>query len=128
LSEELRLLEFTQRLKHHERAVFATADKSTGRVVFEGAAHGGGRALCRDAGTIAEGRLADFVALDDSSVDLENKNGDVLLDSYIFAGDDRLVSDVWSAGRHIVKEHRHTDHDAITLRYRKTIADLVEVI
>ncbi len=128
LSEELRLLEFTQRLRHRERAVFAQEHRSTGRVIFEGAASGGARALNRNSGTIAPGKLADLVSLRDSSVDLENKQGDVILDSYIFAADDGLVADVWSAGRHIVKNGQHIDSAGITARYRQTISDLVQVI
>ena len=33
--------------------------------------------------------------------------GDEILDAYIFAGDDRMVRDVWSAGRHVVRDGKH---------------------
>ena len=39
LSEELRLLEYSQRLQDRGRAVLAAADKSTGRVLYEAAAN-----------------------------------------------------------------------------------------
>lgn len=43
LSEELRLLEYSQRLASRNRAVLATPEKSTGRVLLEGAASYPGR-------------------------------------------------------------------------------------
>ncbi|MGY6707143.1 MAG: formimidoylglutamate deiminase [Rhizobiaceae bacterium] len=120
LSEELRTLDHSQRLRDHSRAALATADRSTGRVLLEGVARGGAQATARDAGALEVGRLADLMALDTDRIDLEGRMGDMLLDSWIFASDDRAVSDVWAAGRHQVREGRHVDHDAITKRYRQT--------
>ena len=120
LSEELRTLDHSQRLRDHSRAALATADRSTGRVLLESAARGGAQATARHAGAIEAGRLADLMALDTDRIDLEGRTGDMLLDSWIFASDDRAVSDVWAAGRHQVREGRHVDHDAITRRYRET--------
>ena len=42
----------------------------------------------------------------------------------IFAGDDRLVLDVWSAGRHLVTGGRHIAHDKITSTYRAALTSL----
>jgi formimidoylglutamate deiminase len=126
LAEELRTLEYSQRLRDRSRAVLATPDKSTGRTLFESAAQGGAQAAGRDAGAIEPGKLADLVALDAHATNLLGKSGDAILDSYIFAGDDRLVTDVWSAGRHLVQEGRHTAHEAIEQRYRQVITALGE--
>ncbi|OWJ75189.1 formimidoylglutamate deiminase [Haematobacter genomosp. 1] len=124
LAEELRTLEYSQRLRDRARAVLAEQKRSTGRVLFEGAAKGGAQAAGRAAGGIAPGLWADLVALDGGAVDLDGRRGDVILDSYIFAGDDRMVSDVWSAGRHVVTEGRHVSRDRIAARYRETLARL----
>lgn len=124
LSEELRTLDYSQRLRDHSRAALATAELSTGRILYQGAAQGGAQAAGRDAGVIAAGRLADLVALADTGPDLAGRRGDVALDSYIFAGDDRLVTDVWSAGRHLVTDGRHAKHDAITSAYVATVTRL----
>ncbi|MBE0452537.1 formimidoylglutamate deiminase [Roseovarius autotrophicus] len=118
LSEELRSLDYSQRLRDRSRAALATADRSTGRVLLESAARGGAKACGRDAGVLAVGKLADLVALDTGHVDLEGRQGDSLLDAFIFAADDRAVCDVWSAGRHLVSEGRHVKHDDITRAYR----------
>ena len=124
LSEELRTLEYSQRLRDHSRAALASAERSTGRALLDGAARGGARAAGRDAGVIAEGWLADLLALDTAHIDLEGRAGDTLLDTYIFSADDRAVSDVWAAGRHLVSGGRHARHQAISAAYRKVVSRL----
>ena len=128
LAEELRMLEYSQRLRDRARAVLARSDESTGRTLFEAAARGGAQAAMRDAGTLAPGRLADLVALDAEAADLVGKQGDTLLDSFVFAGGDAMVTDVWSAGRHVVEEGRHVRHDEITGRYIRAINELKEAL
>lgn len=124
LAEELRVLEYSQRLRDRSRAALAETGRSTGRVLFEGAALGGTQAVGRDAGAIAPGRLADLLALDPRSEDLDGMAGDGLLDAWIFARADAAVRDVWAAGRHVVAEGRHRGRDAISERYRRTIDTL----
>ena len=126
LSEELRALEYSQRLKHLGRAVLATETRSAGRVLFEGAASGGAFASGRDAGVLEVGKLADIMALDSEHIDLMGKNADMVLDSYIFAGDDNMVTDVWSAGRHMVTQGRHKKRDIIMSRYRSVMSSLTQ--
>lgn len=128
LSEELRTLDYSQRLRDHSRAALATRDASTGRRLFDAVAAGGAQAIGRDSGRIEPGAWADLVALDADSVDLATREGDTLLDSFVFAGDDRLVTDVWSAGRHVVSGGRHHARDAITLRYRETLDRLKDAM
>ncbi|WP_068296344.1 formimidoylglutamate deiminase [Pararhodobacter sp. CCB-MM2] len=118
LTEELRVLEMSQRLRDKGRAMLATDQASTGRVLFQGALKGGAQAAGRDTGSIAVGKLADLVALDCDRVDLEGREGDALLDAWIFAGDDCAVAEVWSAGRHVVTGGRHPLHDQIEAGYR----------
>ncbi len=124
LTEELRTLEYTQRLRDQARAVLAKPAASTGRVLIEEAALGGAQAAGRESGSIAVGLFADFFALDKNDTALFDKDGDMILDSYIFAGDDRLVTDCWSAGRHVVQSGCHVKRDAITTRYRQVIGAL----
>jgi formimidoylglutamate deiminase len=93
-------------------------------VLFDGILKGGARAAARNCGAIAKGKLADLVALDAEAVDLVGRAGDAILDSWIFAGDDRMVTDVWSAGRHVVTGGRHIARDAIRDRYCSTITSL----
>ena len=124
LSEELRTLDHSQRLRDRSRAALASPDHSTGRRLYEAVARGGATAAGRKTGVIAEGHLADLLALDGGHVDLEGRTGDTILDSYIFAGDDRMVREVWSAGRHRVRDGRHVDRDGIVTAYRRVMRDL----
>ncbi|MFN4171258.1 MAG: formimidoylglutamate deiminase, partial [Pseudorhodobacter sp.] len=124
LTEELRTLDYSQRLRDRSRAALATPEKSTGRVLVEAAARGGAQAAGRDAGRIEPGALADLVALATDGPDMAGRRGDTALDSYVFAADDRIVSDVWSAGRHLVRDGRHAKHDAITEAYIATLRRL----
>ena len=128
LAEELRMLEYSQRLRNRARAVLAGSDASTGRTLFEAAVRGGAQAAMRHAGVLAPGRLADLVALDPAAVDLVGRQGDTLLDSFIFAGGDGLITDLWSAGRHVVEDGRHVRHDAIERCYVRTVNALNEAL
>ena len=118
LAEELRTLEYSQRLRHRGRAMLAEEERSTGRALFEGAAHGGAQALRRASGSIAPAMWADLLALDMAHLDLEGREGDALLDTWIFAGDDRMVIDVWSAGRHLVTGGRHVARGEVEAKAR----------
>lgn len=128
LSEELRTLDYSQRLRDHSRAALATSDKSTGRRLFDEVCSGGAQAAGRASGQIAKGFWADLLALDDTQVDLMDRKGDAILDCLIFARDDRLICDVWSAGRHKVSNGQHTGRDAIVSAYRKTMKSLGDVL
>ncbi|MGL4322246.1 MAG: formimidoylglutamate deiminase [Paracoccaceae bacterium] len=127
LREELQLLEYSQRLLHKGRAMFATADRSTGRVLHNGVCAGGAQAAGRQAGAIRVGDWADVMRLDDQG-DLGTRSGDAILDTFIFAGNDRMVTDLWSAGRHIVQGGAHVARDAIRNRFQRVMARLGEAL
>ncbi len=124
LTGELRTLEYSQRLRHNGRAMYAEQERSAGRVLYETALRGGALAAGRQSGAVEAGKWADLIALDGESVHLANRAEDQILDSLIFAGDDRIVTDTWAAGRHVVSGGRHRDHDRITLAYRRALAEL----
>ena len=128
LAGELRALEYSQRLRDRSRSVIGDPARSTGRVLFDSAAFGGSKAAGRNSGEIVIGHLADLLALDGSGPDLSYRSGDTVLDGFIFCGDDRMVSDVWSAGRHIVQNGRHARHDELTQSYlscmRRVLSEL----
>ncbi len=128
LAEELRQLEYSQRLRDLGRAALASAEHSTGRRLFEAAARGGAQAAGRGAGVIAPGEWADLLALDIGHPDLAGRKGDTVLDTFAFAGGNEMVADVWSAGRHLVHAGRHRDHDAIRAAYARTQARLRSVL
>jgi formimidoylglutamate deiminase len=128
LSEELRTLDYSQRLRDHSRAALATPEHSTGRRLFDAVNDGGAKSSGRNNGALAVGKLADMMALDAGAVDLIGRSGDTILDCYMFAGDDRMVEDVWSAGRHMVTKGRHVKREAIVSAYARTMKELGEAI
>lgn len=128
LSEELRQLEYSQRLKHRARNVLAGEGVSTGENLYRKVSAGAAQALCRDAGALEEGRLADMVAIDTDHPALCGLSDGQFLDGWIFAADDSVVSDVWSAGRHCVKNGRHIKREAVERNYRQAIRKLVDRI
>lgn len=128
LAEELRQLEYSQRLRDKGRAVLAAPGGSTGRRLFDAATAGGAQAIGRNSGQITPGYLADLIALDADDADLIGRSGDQILDTWIFARDDRLVRDVWSAGRHVVQNGRHVARETISADYRACLSRLAEVM
>lgn len=128
LSEELRLYEYSQRLAGKGRAMLADQGRSTGSVLYEGACEGGALAGARASGAIAVGKWADLMALDCSGPDLAPSTGDTILDTFIFAGDDRMVAEVWSAGRHIVSGGRHPARDVVRARYAAVMARMRDAL
>ncbi len=126
LTEELRTLEYSQRLRDGARNVLAVAGKSVGETLYLGAAEGGATALGRDAGAIEKGRLADLVAIDSDAPALAALGDAQLLDGLCFAAGDDVVTDVWSAGRHVVSGGRHHARDAIIADYKKAVATLIQ--
>ncbi len=120
LCEELRMLEYSQRLRDQTRAVLAKPGTSSGRTLFDGITKGGAQALMRESGSLKPNNYADFLVLDADSFDLAGRVHDDILDCFIFAGDNCMVSEVWSAGRQLVTEGRHVRRPEIAQRYLET--------
>src|SRR5690606_5690016 len=78
-NEELRQLEYSQRLRDRVRIVLAEPGQSCGRNLYDLALTGGAQALGRDSGAIAADKWADMVALDPAALD-DAPAGDLLLD------------------------------------------------
>ena len=125
LPEELRTLEYSQRLRDMARTVLVQGDGSVGHTLYRGAARGGAQALGREAGEIAVGKLADLVAIDRTHPTLCTLRDDQLLDGLCFAAPDGTVTDLWSAGRHQVRAGRHIARDAILSAYRTAMTNLL---
>ncbi|MBB3456877.1 formiminoglutamate deiminase [Rhizobium sp. BK313] len=119
--EELRHLEYSQRLALRARNVVATPGGSTARALFDHALAGGGAALKAPAG-LAIGHYADMVSLDISGVPY--LSGDQILDQWIFAGG-VAVDSVWTQGRKQVEGGRHNRRETISARFRAAMTELI---
>jgi formimidoylglutamate deiminase len=121
--EELRQFEYSQRLRDRLRVVLAEPGNSAGRRLYGKALQGGAQALGRDSGAIEAGRWADLVAVNPGP--FAALSGDVALDAWIFSSGNAAVTDLWSAGRHSVRQGRHVARDAISARYRAALAAIM---
>jgi len=124
LTEELKMLEYSQRLFRRERNVMTYTSGSLGTSLYTSALRGGAQALSRNSGSIVHGQWADLLALDSDAIALYGSSEDDILDRWIFSADDSLVREVWSAGRQMVVDGRHVMHDQIEKQCRKIIREL----
>ncbi|MEM8645434.1 MAG: formimidoylglutamate deiminase [Pseudomonadota bacterium] len=126
LAEELRALEYSQRLRDLSRNRLAPDGAAGGRTLFQMAAEGGADALQQKMGVIEPGRACDIVSLDADHPVLIGKRDDDWLNSWIFAGDGRCVRDVWASGRHVIADGRHPERDQIRAAFAKTMEHLID--
>ncbi|WP_037255477.1 formimidoylglutamate deiminase [Roseobacter sp. SK209-2-6] len=127
LTEELRTLEYSQRLRDLSRNVLVPGSEgSVGQTLYCGAAAGGAQALGRKSGRIETGQLADLVAIDSQDPALCALQPEQILDGLVFAAKDHVVTDLWSGGRHMVRDGSHIARDSILKQYRKAIEELVD--
>jgi formimidoylglutamate deiminase len=103
--EELRWLEYGQRLAQRRRVVAApAAGASAGETLYARAAAGGAQACGLNAGALAPGRRADLVVLDDRAAPLAGAPPGELLDRYVFATDRAAPRHVMVRGRWRVRD------------------------
>ena len=124
LTEELRMLEYSQRLFRQERNIMKDTSRSIGKSLYISALSGGAQGLARNSGSIASGQWADLLTLHSDALTLYGSSEDEILDSWIFSADDSLIREVWSAGRQMVVEGRHVMHDQIEKQFREVIREL----
>jgi formiminoglutamate deiminase len=126
VADELRQLEYSQRLNHRARNVIGAGDsRSTGRVLFEGALRGGAQALGMAGSGIAEGATADFVSLRSDVASFAHRRDDAWLDTWIFAGAGHCIDSVWRAGRKLVSSGRHHARDEVSATYLTALKRLL---
>jgi formimidoylglutamate deiminase len=127
VADELRQLEYGQRLKHRARNVLSDgAGISTGRALFDTALAGGAQALAQPAVGIQAGARADIVTLDPNHPSLAGRRRDAVLDGWIFAAHGDVVDCVWAGGNKVVEGGRHRlrqqARDAFNAAVRRLVA------
>ena len=125
-AEELRLLEYAQRLVGRRRNLnISAASAAVGTTLWLEAAAGGAQALGRAMGALASGRRADLVVLDGEHPDLASHRGDAIANALVFSGTTDLVRDVMVAGRWVVRERRHALEETSAQRYARALKRLL---
>ncbi len=120
--EELRQLEYAQRLLHRQRTLLAEPNGSNGHALFGAALAGGCAALGATGEGIAAGTPADLVALGPDEA-IADRPGDAILDAWIFSRHARPDA-VWVGGRKLVEGGRHIRREAIRARFARAMQEL----
>lgn len=99
--EELRLLEYSQRLALRQRNIAARAGRAEGTaaVLFEGALAGGSTAAGRALGGLRVGQRADFMVVDQTAPSLLGIPDEQVLDALVFSTPHANLRQVYVAGR-----------------------------
>lgn len=119
-AEELRWLEYVQRLTLERRCVLSEPGASTAQSLYAEAARSGGIALGRPIGELVQGYRADLVVLDAAHPLLEGRSPATMLDSYVFAAGSSAVADVMVGGRWVIEEGAHCGEPEIAARAQRT--------
>jgi formimidoylglutamate deiminase len=120
--EELRWLEYGQRLASQSRNVVSLRDSHVGSELFARALEGGARASGQDLVGLREGAPADLVALADDDPMLAGHSDESRLDALVFSGYPLPVERVMVAGRWCVIDAEHVDRE----RTRREFAEALD--
>jgi len=110
--EEMRMAALLQKVRHLD------GTRLPAEWVFQMGTLDGGRLLDLETGDLAQGMLADFVAVDLSHPSLHPPTN--LLKSVVYSMSPQAITDVWVHGRQVVKDQRLTllDQDSLMERVR----------
>ncbi|HEV7308914.1 formimidoylglutamate deiminase [Ensifer sp.] len=125
VAEELRLLEYGQRLRDRRRNRLATRPgASIGRTIFDAALKGGAQASGQQTSGITVGARADFVVLDGDNPYIAAASGNQILDRWLFALGGESVRDVMVAGAWKIRNGRHDREEEIDRAFARVLMKL----
>jgi formimidoylglutamate deiminase len=118
--EELRWLEYGQRLQSRQRNIAVDYGESSVGALLYGHAFKEGIVAC------GQPKAADDVlVLDDTAPALAGATDKDLHDRYVFAGNRSLVRETWVAGKRVVADGRHGQREKIASEYRATMKSML---
>ena len=122
---ELSMLEYAQRFVTRRRTAMADRGASTGRGVFDACLSGGAQALGLGTVGITVGAPADVVVLDRDHIAFAGRDGDALIDSWVFGPSTGAIREVWTSGRRVVEGGRHVMRSTIETRARTVLERVI---
>ena len=124
--EELRWLEYGQRLASHRRNIAVTDHSPSVGDTLLGAVEASAAASTGHAtGSLAEGEFADALVLDVAAPQFAGATDADATDRWVFAGNQNLVRETWVNGRCVVENGRHFHADAIATHYCAQVERLI---
>ncbi len=116
--EELRWLEYGQRLLQQQRNIAVTSvQTSVGEFLWQKAVHDGRVSTQQDCSD-------DYLVLDADTAAMAGVNDATLHDRLVFGGNRSLIKDVFVANRQIVTNGRHSARESIAANYSKALNEL----
>lgn len=116
--EELRWLEYGQRLYSQRRNISVSADMpSVGETLLQGVVASAANSTGFD--------TSDRITLDANAPILAGATSSDVIDRWLFSGNRNIVREVEVAGQRVVSDGRHRDCDAIAARYREAMKTLL---
>jgi formimidoylglutamate deiminase len=117
--EELRWLEYGQRLLHQQRNIAVTPEQtSVGEFLWQKAVHDGRISTQQDCSD-------DYLILDDNAAAFAGVNDATLYDRLVFGGNRSLIKDVFVADKQVVSNARHAAREIIATNYSKALNELL---
>mgnify|MGYP000008479121 FL=1 len=124
--EELRWLEYGQRLRDQRRNRLHRADQPmVGRTLYDAALSGGAQAMGQPIGALEVGKRADWLVLDGNDPYLSTASGDAILNRWLFAGSDRQIREVMVNGRWVIRDGRHADEEYSSRAFAQVLRELL---
>jgi formimidoylglutamate deiminase len=126
MTEELRWLEYGQRLRDQRRNRLYRSDQPLiGRSLYDAALAGGAQALGQPVGVLAVGKRADWLVLDGDDPYIATASDDALLGRWLFAGSERQIRDVMVGGRWVVRDGQHAGERASASAFARVLRELL---
>jgi len=123
--EELRWLEYAQRLIKQQRAILASNEQpSVGQYLWQKAVKGGAQSTNSNTGYLSIGKQADLLILDKAQTQLFANSEQNLLDSLIFASQQNVISDVMVNGNWVICKKQHVDEKQSSKDFAKLLTKL----
>jgi formimidoylglutamate deiminase len=124
--DELRILDYGQRLTHHHRHPLVTGGSSLterpGRRLVDLAVAGGAEALAQPVGAIRPGMRADLVELNPDAASLAGQTPETVLDGWLFASTRDVVRNVMVAGKWVICDGHHAEEEPVLRRFRNALS------
>ena len=123
--EELRWLEYAQRLTKQQRALLASANvASVGQNLWQESAVGGAQSTNSNTGALSIGKQADLLVIDDKKTALFANKNEYLLDSIIFASQNNTITDVMVNGNWVVLNGEHKQEKVSADKFAQLLTKL----
>ncbi len=122
--EELRWLEYGQRLATQSRNIASHRDSHVGRELFERAVEGGAKACGLDIAGIAVGAVADLVTLYGEDPMLVGHSDASRLDALVFSGYQLPIESVMVAGEWHVRMGKHKARNEVRAAFADAVRGL----